>query len=82
MEQHTNCQCEFEDFKERNTLIERCVVCFTLDGRACIGGAHKRRPPAPAPGNYLILLIYIVSFTSHILHIYILFAFDEFHLID
>ena len=56
MEQHPNCRCEFEDFKESNTLIARCDVCFTLDGRTCIGGVHKRREqPAPAPGNYIIL---------------------------
>jgi hypothetical protein len=78
MEQHPNCRCEFEDFKESNTLIARCDVCFTLDGRSCIGGVHKRREqPAPAPGNYPN---FIVLFTSHILHIYILFAYDAFDL--
>ena len=43
MEQHPNCRCEFEDFKESHTLVARCDVCFTLDGRTCIGGVHKRR---------------------------------------
>ena len=80
MEQHPNCRCEFEDFKESNTLIVKCEVCFTLDRRTCIGGVHKsREQPAPAPGNYLHPVHFIVLFPSHILHICILFEFDEFH---
>ena len=39
-------------------------------------------PPAPAPGNYPVPVNFIVLFTSYILHICILFAFDEFHLMD
>ena len=35
---------------------------------------------APAPGNYPVPVYFIVLFLSHILHICILFAFDEFHL--
>jgi hypothetical protein len=36
---------------------------------------------APAPGNYPVPVYFIVLFLSHILHICILFAFDECHLI-
>ena len=44
-QQHPNCRCEFEDFKVDNNLLVRCEVCFTMDGRTSIGGAHKRAQP-------------------------------------
>ena len=45
MEQHPSCRCEFVDFKEANTLVVRCDVCFTLDGRTrtCITNAMKHQ---------------------------------------
>ena len=79
MEQHPNCRCKFEDFKESNSLTVRCDVCFTLDGRTCIGGVHKRREQlAPTPGNYLHPVNFIVLFPSHILHICILLRLMNF----
>ena len=49
----------------------------------CPYSAHLSAPapaPAPAPGNYPIPVNFIELFPSHIFHICILFAFDEFHL--
>ena len=65
-----------------NLEVPRGTVLTTL----CVDGmAHHLVDniiPAPAvPGNYVSHPMYfIVLFPSHILHIYILFAFDEFYL--
>jgi len=46
-----------------------------------VADRKRTSQPPPAPGNYLHPVNFIESFPSHILHICILFAFDEVHLV-
>jgi hypothetical protein len=55
-----------------------CPACFAL-GETHICGSHPHRPLATQRGNYPVPVNFIL-FPSHILHICILFAFYEFHL--
>ena len=46
----------------------------------CADGHHFAVHNPVQPGNYLHPVNFIEQFPSHILHIYTLFAFDEFNL--
>jgi hypothetical protein len=58
-----------EEHFESSSLTERT---------AALNNFHASK--SSAPGNYSHPVNFIVLFPSHILHICILFAFDEFHL--
>jgi len=68
------------------TLVEEIQLLINLGVDPTVAATTvnnertRRSPPAVQPGNYLHPVNFIVLFTSHILHICILFAFDEFHL--
>jgi len=54
-----------------------------LESATELAVADRKRttqPPTVPPGNYPVSVNFIEPFPSHILHICILFAFDEFNL--
>ena len=57
-----------------------CPVCLRHENFQWAVGDHRSAAEAVQPGNYLHPVNSIELFPSHILHICILFAFDEFYL--
>ena len=60
-----------------NGAVACCESCGALNNAGVLGCIADE---APAQGNYPVPVNFIEQFPSHILHICILFAFDECHL--
>ena len=82
MMENTTCGLTRAELDAHPTWITAEGRCLALrpDGTQCKCTYSAHLSPAPALGNYLHAVYFIVLVSSHILHICILFAFDVFHL--